>query len=265
MADIVKVKFRPRGKSVYCEAGESLPAVGDYVVVDTGRGLEVAKVVGLEGLPRAGEELMKIVRPATGSDLEEARQKLEKEALAKCKEMVAELGLKMKPLIASYDLTNERVSVLFSAEERVDFRELVRKLGHALETRVELKQLGARDEAKLLGSLGRCGYPLCCRTFLTSFTSVSIKTAKEQDLALNPMKISGICGRLLCCLTYEAKEYAEMKRMMPRLNQEIQTPWGKGRVVGINVPKETVTVQLIDSDVIKEVPLDELAHARKES
>ena len=259
MANIIGVKFRPRGKLVYCDAGEIPLQLNDYVVVDTGRGLGVAKVVTLEAPSQPGEQLMMVVRQAEAEDLEEARRNLEKEALSKCDEMAAQLGLKMKPLAARCDSKGEHVTVFFSAQERVDFRDLVRKLSYALETRVELRQVRARDEAKLLGSIGRCGYPLCCQNFLTSFASVSIKMAKEQNLALNPMKISGICGRLLCCLAYESKEYAAMQKKMPRPKQEISTPWGKARVISTNLFKETVTVQL-DNDVVKEIALDELIH-----
>jgi cell fate regulator YaaT (PSP1 superfamily) len=258
MNNIIGVKFRSRGKLVWCDAGEISPQVNDCVVVDSGHGLDVAKVVTLEVSPRRDEQLMKIVRLATAEDLEEARRSLEKEVLNKCKEMVAQLGLDMKPLAARYDSQGERLTVFFSAEERVDFRELVRELSRALETRVELRQVGARDEAKLLGSIGRCGYPLCCQNFLTSFASVSIKMAKEQSLALNPMKISGICGKLLCCLAYESKDYAAMKKKMPQPKQEISTPWGKAKVISINLFKETITVQLSDSEVTKEIALDEL-------
>jgi cell fate regulator YaaT (PSP1 superfamily) len=258
MANIIGVKFRSRGKLVYCDAGEISPQINDYVVVDTGHGLDVAKVVTLEAPSQPSEPLMMVVRQAAAEDLEEARRNLEKEALNKCHEMVAQLGLKMKPLAARFDPKDEHLTVFFSAEERVDFRDLVRKLGHALEIRVQLRQVGARDEAKLLGSIGRCGYPLCCQNFLTSFASVSIKMAKEQNLALNPMKISGICGRLLCCLSYESKEYAAMKKKMPQPKQEISTPWGKAKVISINLFKETVTVQLLDNEVIKEIALNEL-------
>lgn len=260
MANIIGVKIRSRGRLVYCDAGETSPQVNDYVVVDTGNGLDVAKVITLEAPSQPGEQLMMVVRPATAEDLEEARRNLEKEALGKCKEMAAQLGLNMKPLAARFDSKSEHLTVFFSAEERVDFRDLVRKLGHALETRVQLRQVGARDEAKLLGSMGRCGYPLCCQNFLTSFASVSIKMAKEQSLALNPMKISGICGRLLCCLAYESKEYAAMKKKMPQPKQEISTPWGKATVISTDLFKETVTVQLLDSELVREIALDELVH-----
>lgn len=265
MANIIGVKFRSRGKLVYCDAGETSPKVNDYVVVYTGDSLEVAKVITLGAQSQPGEQLMKVVRQAEAKDLEEARRNLEKEALSKCKAMAAQLGLNMKPLVARYDSQGKRLTVFFRAEERVDFRDLVRKLSQALETRVELRQVGARDEAKLLGSMGRCGYPLCCQTFLTSFASVSIKMAKEQNLALNPMKISGMCGKLLCCLAYESKDYAAMKKKMPKLKQQISTPWGKAKVISTNLLKETVTVQLLDSEVIKEVALDELVQPEEKS
>ena len=259
MANIIGVKFRSRGKLVYCDAGEISLQVNNYVVVDTGRGLDVAKVITLEAPSQPGEQVMKVVRQAEAEDLEEARRNLEKEALSKCHEMAAQLGLKMKPLAARYDSQSEYLTIFFSAEERVDFRDLVRKLSHALERRVELRQVGARDEAKLLGSMGKCGYPLCCQNFLTSFASVSIKMAKEQSLALNPMKISGICGRLLCCLSYESKEYAAMKKQMPQPKQEVLTPWGKATVISANLLKETLTVQLEDG-MVKEIALNELIH-----
>jgi cell fate regulator YaaT (PSP1 superfamily) len=264
MANIIGVRFRSRGKLVHCDAGEISLQVNEYVVVDTGHGLDVAKVITLVGLSQPseeGEQLMMVVRQAQAEDLDEARRNLEKEALNKCNEIAAKLGLRMKPLAVRYDLRSEQLTVFFSAQERVDFRGLVRKLSHALETRVELRQVGTRDEAKLLGGIGKCGYPLCCQNFLTSFASVSIKMAKEQNLALNPMKISGICGRLLCCLTYESKEYAAMRKKMPQPNQEISTQWGKATVISANLLKETVTVRLED-DEIRELPLDQLIQRR---
>jgi len=258
MANVIGVKFSPRGKLVHCDAGEISPQVGGYVVVDTENGLEVAKVVALGAPSQLGEEVMKVIRQANAEDLEEARRNVQKEALNKCREMAAELGLKMKPLAARYDPRSEQSTVFFSAEERVDFRDLVRKLSHALERRVELRQVGARDEAKLLGGVGKCGRPLCCQNFLTSFTSVSIKMAKEQGLALNPMKISGICGRLLCCLAYESKQYAAMKKEMPQPKQRVSTHWGKATVISANVLKETVTIQLDDGEM-KQIAVSELA------
>ena len=264
MANIIGIKFRPKGKVVYGDAGEIPLQVNDYVVVDTDHGPDVAKVVNTEASPRPRKQLARIVRQAEAEDLEEAWRNLEQEALSRCKEMAANLGLKIKPLVARYDSKDEHLTIFFCAPERVDFRSLLWKLNRVLETRVELRQAGARDEAKLLGNVGRCGYPLCCQNFLPNFASVSIKMAKEQSLALNPVKISGICGRLLCCLSYESKEYADMKKKMPRLKQEISTPWGKGKVISTNFLKETVTVQL-ENEIAKEIPLDKLIHPKEQS
>jgi len=262
MANIIGIKFRPRGKVVYGDAGEIPLQVNDYVIVDTDHGPDVAKVVNLAASLRPGKQLVRILRQAETEDLEQARLNLEQEALSRCQEMAATLGLNIKPLAARYDSKDEHLIICFSAPERVDFRNLLWKLSRALETRVELRQAGARDEAKLLGSIGRCGYPLCCQNFLTSFTSVSIKMAKEQSLALNPVKISGICGRLLCCLSYENKDYAAVKKKMPRLKQEIVTPWGKAKVISTNILKETVTVRL-ENEITKELPLDQLIHPKE--
>ncbi len=263
MANIIGIKFRPRGQVVYGDAGEIPLQVNDYVVVDTDHGQDVAKVVTLTASPRLRKQLVRILGKAETEDLEKARWNLEQEALSRCKEMAASLGLRIKPLVARYNSNDEHLTVFFRAPERVDFRNLLWKLSRALETRVELRQTGARDEAKLLGNIGRCGYPLCCQNFLTSFTSVSIKMAKEQSLALNPVKISGICGKLLCCLSYESKEYAAIKKQMPQPKQEISTPWGKATVVSTNLLKETVTVQL-KNEITRELPLDQLIHPKEE-
>ena len=209
MVKIINVRSQPGNKLFYCDAGDIPLQVNDYVMLGTGHGLDIAKVTALEPQVQPGdlsEPLIAIVRQAQAEDLIKARQKQEKEALTKCKEMVANLDLRMKPLVTHYDIDNGHLTIFFSARERVDFRGLVWKLSRSLETRVELEQIGARDEAKLLGGIGKCGYPLCCQNFLTGFAPVSIKMAKEQGLALNPMKISGICGKLLCCLAYEHKE-----------------------------------------------------------
>lgn len=257
MSKMVGVRFRSRGKTVYCDVGEVAVKVGDYIVADAGWGPDVARVVATDAPSRAGDQFATVIRRAEPEDLEAAICSVRREALDRCRELAAELGLEMKPLLARYDLQNERLTVFFGAQERVDFRDLVRRLSHALQMRVELRQAGARDEAKLLGSMGRCGYPLCCRSFLPSFTSVSIKMAKEQGLALNPMKISGVCGRLLCCLAYENKDYSAVRKKMPRLKQEVSTPRGKGMVVSTNLLKETVTVRL-ENDTICELPVDQL-------
>ena len=261
MSNIVGVCFKPRGKLLYCDAADISLQFGDYVVLDTSHGLDLAKVVVPEARIQQSdlsEQLMRVVRLAKIEDLEKARQNQESEALTKCHEMVTNLGLKMKPLAVHSDFKSGRVTIFFSAKERIDFRGLVRKLSHSLETHVALRQVGPRDEAKLIGGIGKCGYPLCCQSFLTGFPSVSIRTAKEQGLALNPMKTSGICGRLLCCLAYESKDYSDMKERMPRLGQEVSTPFGKAKVVSVSPIKENVSVELKDQ-TIRELPLDQLA------
>ena len=258
MAKIIGVHFLPKGKLFYCDADDTSLHFGDYVVLDTGHGLGLAKVVVPEAQVQQSEQLMTVVRRAKTEDLEKAQQDQENEALTKCNEMVAKLGLKMKPLAAHYDLNHGHLTIFFSARERVDFRGLVWKLSRSLEMRVELRLVGPRDEAKLVGCIGKCGYPLCCQSFITDFPSVSIKMAKEQDLALSPIKISGICGRLLCCLGYESKQYANIKEKMPQEGKEISTPFGRGMVISNNLLKELVVIKLVDSHEVKEIPLNQL-------
>ena len=176
-------------------------------------------------------------------------------ALELCREKVAQLHLKMHPLAARWD-GDKHVTIFFRADEKVDFRKLVRELSRVLRARIELRQLGPREQGKLCGLVGKCGQPLCCQTFLGEFTQSSIKMAKTQDLALNPMKISGVCGRLLCCLNYEQEMYAEVKSRMPKVNKWVETEFGPGRVTALNVLKETVTVQL--ETATRELPLDQV-------
>lgn len=177
------------------------------------------------------------------------------EALELCREKVKQLHLKMHPLAARWD-GDKHVTIFFRADDKVDFRKLVRELSRVLRARIELRQLGPREQGKLCGLVGKCGQPLCCQTFLAEFTQSSIKMAKTQDLALNPMKISGVCGRLLCCLNYEQEMYAQVKARMPKVNKWVDTEFGPGRVTALNVLKETVTVQLETST--RELSLDEV-------
>ncbi len=258
---IVGVYLQPKGKVIYCDTAEIKVELNDYIVLDTEHGADLAKVVIAEAqqAKHPPKRLAKIMRLAQPEDLQKAEQNhhKESEALNRCKEFVSELDLAMKPLVAHYNLDGKHLTIYFSAQTRIDFRELVRKLSQRLKTRVELRQVSPRDEARLIGGLGKCGRPLCCQNFLTEFTPVSIRIAKEQGLSLNPMKISGICGRLLCCLSYESKQYAAMKEKMPRVNQEVSTPFGEGTVVSTNPLKETVTIKLNDQTV-RELSLDEL-------
>jgi cell fate regulator YaaT (PSP1 superfamily) len=264
MANIAGIRFKRAGKIYYFDAGEIPLQAGDYAVVKTSRGMELGHVVIAPGkiqVNETEESLSPVVRKAEPEDIAKEKELDTKaeEALIECGKMIAELNLPMKLLSAEYSLDNSRLTFLFSAEERVDFRELVRKLSGKFKIRVELRQVGSRDEAKLLGSYGRCGRSLCCASFLTEFSPVSIKMAKEQDLPLNPMKISGACGRLMCCLAYEGEQYKAMKEKMPKVGQRVATKMGEATVVGNNPLKETVMVEL-DSEATVELPLKEVSY-----
>ncbi|MFN2165380.1 MAG: stage 0 sporulation family protein, partial [Anaerolineae bacterium] len=188
----------------------------------------------------------------------------EQQALARCQEKVQEHNLPMKMVRAEYNYDGSRLIFFFAAEKRVDFRSLVQDLARSFRARIELRQIGVRDEAKLLGGMGRCGLTLCCSTWLTEFSPVSIKMAKLQDLPLSPMDISGVCGRLLCCLAYESDQYAAIKENLPRVGKVIETPHGRGKVIQINVVKETVQVEL-ENQVTVEVSHQELSTTEQPS
>jgi cell fate regulator YaaT (PSP1 superfamily) len=267
MSEIVGVRFQQAGKIYYFNAAGIALEINDYVVVETSRGLELGKVVITPQQILSGditEPLKPVVRKAKAEDIKQAQQNQEKakKALARCRETVEKLNLPMKPISAQHSLDENHLTIFFSAEKRVDFRELVKELSRSLRTRVELRQVGARDEAKLVGGLGKCGYPLCCTTFLCEFTPVSIRMAKEQDVALNPMKTSGICGRLLCCLGYEFDQYRAMKEALPKVGQKVSTPIGKGNIVAGNPLKEAVSVELGTGAVV-EFPLTQITLQEK--
>lgn len=262
MASIVGIRFKRFGRVYYfAPAGLEL-GVDDCVVVKTSRGLElgwVAIAPHEAGPDEAAEPLKPVERKAEPEDIKRAEEleAKEEEALKECTGLVAKLGLPMKLLCAEYNLEGNRCTILFSAEERVDFRELVRELTKTLKIKVELRQVGPRDEARLVGGFGRCGRPLCCVSFLGELAPVSIKMAKEQDLPLNPMKISGMCGRLLCCLAYESEQYRAMKEKLPKIGEKVSIPSGRATVASINPLKETVTVEL-EGGTTLELPLSEL-------
>ncbi len=262
MADIVGVRFKRAGRIYYfAPAGLELE-VNDYVVVKTVHGLELGQVVIAPKQVLASEltePLQAVVRKAEPEDIERVQELAdkEKEVLAECAKSVAKLNLPMKLISAEYNLEGNHLTIFFSAEERVDFRELVRELTGRFKIRVELRQVGPRDEAKMVGGFGRCGRPLCCGSFLGEFAPVSIKMAKEQNLPLNPLKISGACGRLLCCLVYENEQYRNIKAKMPKVGQIVSTPMGEASVIGTNPVKETVLVEL-ESKATAELPLGEV-------
>ncbi|HEX77268.1 MAG TPA: stage 0 sporulation family protein [Dehalococcoidia bacterium] len=262
MPTIIGIRFKRAGKIYHFDPSGLELAPGDVVIVDTARGLELGRVVTAPQDVQADqlvEPLKPVVRRAEAEELEQVQELPAQEmaALEKCRQAVARFKLPMKLLSAEYSFDRSRLTVFFSAPGRVDFRELVRELSAIFKARVELRQVGPRDEAKLLGDLGKCGRPLCCAHSLAEFSPVSIRMAKQQDLPLNPMKISGVCGRLLCCLAYENEQYRLLKEKLPSPGQWLNTPLGLARVVGGNPLKETVLVQL-ESQATVELPLSQL-------
>ncbi len=262
MAEIVGIRFKRAGRVYFFDPAGIEMDVDDCVVVNTARGPELGWVVIAPRQVLADEvtePLKPVLRKAEKEDIERAQEfeAREAEALEECGRLIEKLGLPMKLLGVEYNLDGSRLTFYFSATERVDFRQLVRELNKRFKVRVELRQLGPRDEAKLVGGFGRCGRPLCCVSFLTEFSPVSIKMAKEQNLPLNPLKISGVCGRLLCCLAYETEQYHAMKEKLPKPGQIVSTPMGEANVVGINPLKETVLVEL-ESQATVEIPLSDI-------
>ena len=249
MAIIIGVKFKGAGKVYYFDPDEAILNAGDYVVVETSRGIECGTVtfgnreINDDGLNRP---LKKIIRPATAEDtahLEDNRKKEEK-AYGICLKKIIEHNLKMKLVTVEYTFDNNKILFYFTADGRVDFRELVKDLAGIFRTRIELRQIGVRDESKMLGGLGICGREFCCKGFLSDFQPVSIKMAKEQGMSLNPVKISGTCGRLMCCLKYEQEAYSDLLKKTPKIGAYVSTPDGKGTVVDQNLIKGILNVQL---------------------
>ncbi|MFC1897626.1 stage 0 sporulation family protein [Chloroflexota bacterium] len=262
MAEIVGVRFKRAGRVYYFDVAGFDLELNDYVVVSTAHGLELGQVVAFSEQVLVGEEarpLKPVVRKAEPEDIKRAQEfeDGEREALAECGKLIAKLQMPMKLLSAEYNLDGSRLTFFFSAAERVDFRDLVRELGKRFKVRVELRQVGSRDESKLIGGFGRCGRPLCCMSYLSEFSPVSIRMAKEQGLSLNPMRISGVCGRLLCCLGYEGEQYRAMEKKLPKEGQRVSVPMGMASVVGGNPLKETVLVEL-ESGARVELPLSEV-------
>jgi cell fate regulator YaaT (PSP1 superfamily) len=256
---IVGIRFRPAGRIYYFDPQGVAYTTGQYVIVETVRGVEAGRVViAPKKIPERelSDPLKPVLRLAREDEL---RMMLsfkgkEKDALVQCDRQVQQHKLPMKLVEAEYTFDGSRLTFYFTAEERVDFRALVRDLAATFRTRIELRQIGARDQAKLQGGVGICGKTLCCSSWITDFGVVSIKMAKEQDLPLNPAKISGVCGRLLCCLAYENDTYAQAKQTMPPVGSPMETPSGPGRVVSINVPRSSVEVML-ESGAIIQVPV----------
>lgn len=266
MTNVVGIRFRTAGKIYYFGPKDIDFKRGDHVIVETARGVEYGTVV-LPNMEVDDEKITQplklVIRKATQEDDEKEkknRQK-EKEAYKICQEKILKHGLEMKLINAEYTFDNNKVLFYFTADGRVDFRELVKDLASVFRTRIELRQVGVRDETKILGGMGICGRPLCCHIYLSDFAPVSIKMAKEQSLSLNPTKISGICGRLMCCLKNESDVYEELNRKLPRIGEMVVAHDGtKGEVRETNVLKQTVKliVEIDGEKEIKEYNVDEL-------
>ena len=249
MIEIIGVRFKPVGKIYYFDPCGMTVEEGDYVIVETSRGVEMAQVLQKNREIDESElvsPLRKMLRTATEADMAvvEANEKKAKEAFDICKKKIAAHKLDMKLIEAEYTFDGSKILFYFAAEGRVDFRELVKDLASVFRMRIELRQIGVRDEAKLCGGLGICGRPFCCTSFLDEFQPVSIKMAKEQNLSLNPTKISGTCGRLMCCLKYEQEAYEDLNRTTPRVDSTVKTPAGIGTVVETNLLRGMVKVRI---------------------
>ena len=258
MTKVIGVRFRTAGKIYFFSPGKFEVKRGDQVIVETARGVEFGNVV--MGPKEVKDEeitqpLKTVIRLATEDDrrVEEKNRKKEKEAFQICLEKIHKHGLEMKLIDAEYTFDNNKVLFYFTADGRIDFRELVKDLASVFRTRIELRQIGVRDETKMLGGIGICGRELCCRSYLTDFVPVSIKMAKEQNLSLNPTKISGVCGRLMCCLKNEQETYEYLNSRLPSVGDSVITPTGMhGEVSGVNVLRQLVKV-VVDNGEEKEL------------
>ena len=258
MEKVIGVRFRNAGKIYFFSPGKLYIPKGKHVIVETARGVEYGYVVvGTKEVDdkKIIQPLKPVLRIATPEDdtKEAANRFKEKEAFRICQEKIKKHGLEMKLIQAEYTFDNNKVLFYFTADGRIDFRDLVKDLASVFRTRIELRQIGIRDEAKLLGGLGACGRPLCCASFLSDFVQVSIKMAKEQNLSLSSTKISGCCGRLMCCLRYEADTYEEEIHRTPTVGTQVKTPEGDGCVVASHPLKGTVDVRLLGQDGDAEV------------
>lgn len=255
MTRVIGVRFRPAGKIYFFAPGKLSISNGDKVIVETARGVEFGSVVVGEKEVEDDKitlPLKPVIRIATEEDIkkEEKNREKEKEAFQICLEKIRKHGLEMKLIDAEYTFDNNKVLFYFTADGRIDFRELVKDLASVFRTRIELRQIGVRDETKIRGGIGICGRPLCCHTYLAEFAPVSIKMAKEQNLSLNPTKISGVCGRLMCCLTNEEETYEQLNSRLPGNGDRVTTPEGlKGDVQSVNVLRQLVKVIVtLDND-----------------
>ena len=263
MPTVVGVRLRYAGKVLWFDPVDAAPEEGDHVVVTTERGQEYGEVVSAPHEVDAAQlpaELKPVVRIATEPDREKAASQRERESgeLEMFRRLVDKHKLDMKPIGVEHLFDDSKMIFYFVAEERVDFRELVRDLAAEFHHRIDMRQVGVRDEARMVGGLGHCGQQLCCVRFAGDFQPVSIRMAKEQDLPLNPLKISGLCGRLMCCLRYEYEAYKDFKQRAPKCGSPVETPAGGAKVVALNVPRETVTIRPLEGGQEMTVALEAL-------
>lgn len=263
MIKVVGVRFKKAGKIYYFDPADMNIQKDTYVVVETARGIEFGEcVIGIKEINENDivAPLKSVLRIATEEDIDRhfKNKDKEKDAFNICLKKIQEHGLTMKLIDVEYTFDNNKVIFYFTADGRVDFRELVKDLATIFKTRIELRQIGVRDEAKMLGGLGPCGRPMCCSSFLGDFASVSIKMAKEQNLSLNPTKISGICGRLMCCLNYEQSTYEDIRKRMTKVGSIVKTSEGTGEVFSNNIVKESVKVKLKkgEEEILEEFKID---------
>ena len=266
MTEVISVQFRGRGKAYYFAPGSVTAASGDKLVVETAKGLELGVCTeGNHAVDDSGvvQPLRPVVRAATADDLrvEEINLAREKEAYGICQEKIARHGLDMKLVDVECSFEGNKILFFFTADGRVDFRELVKDLAGVFRTRIELRQIGVRDEAKMLGGLGICGRPFCCSQFLEDFQPVSTKMAKTQSMSLNPAKISGTCGRLMCCLRYEQEAYEDLVKHVPKVGAFVQTADGYGNVVLVNLLRQSVKVRMdgVGDPVFHTYPVEDIA------
>ena len=276
MIKVIGVRFRTAGKIYFFDPVKFQVKRGDHVIVETARGIEFGTVVSEPGMVESDkvvQPLKPVLRIANKRDMEQeaANKAKEKEAFKICQEKIRKHGLEMKLIDAEYTFDNNKVLFYFTADGRIDFRELVKDLASVFKTRIELRQIGVRDETKIVGGIGICGRALCCHSYLSDFVPVSIKMAKEQNLSLNPSKISGVCGRLMCCLKNEQETYEELNRRLPNLGDYVTTDDGlKGEVQSVNVLRQLVkvVVDIGDEKEIREYEVDRLRfkkrHGKKE-
>ncbi len=260
---VIAVRFKSAGKRYFFDPRDIELQLKDKVLVETIRGIEFGEVVSSIKYVTKDEVFLPIkpiIRKATEEDVRRYNQnkKEEDNVLDVCNELVNKNQLTMRLLGCEYTFDKTKLIIYFSAENRIDFRQLVKDLAAVFRTRIELRQVGVRDAAKHIGGLGPCGRILCCSTFLGSFDTVSIKMAKNQNLSLNPQKISGACGKLLCCLRYESEFYDEMAKIMPRIGEVILTPDGEGKVYGVNVLLDLIKVIITDSNAVKSYQLSDI-------